>query len=321
MFKERIFIMKLKEVIEFLTIENIGFSKVSLVAMLENVGFENITDDTEINQRVLRNLNRYYNTEIKKMPRIRIDPRRDKYNLAFKCTYCNGGCSNSCHGFKGVCSDEVIKYNIENGFNRCSNGHQSPCYKRYINEISREELEECYNHNDGQPLCYESRLLIDWKSGAGRDQQTQEPRRITNSLQNSLAVLTTQVPNENDRIIFGVYIGDYIYEGDDEEPGYIKSRNEKYRILLTPEEAKKMNFWKYYKNQNAQDPDTNVSWGTGLFRYLKDTTCARILKDIVSLKEETSPEEALKAQKILEFYCDVKNIDINNIPNAEGPLS
>ena len=34
-------------------------------------------------------------------------------NLAFKANFCDGGCSESCVGFKGVCSPEQIKYNIE----------------------------------------------------------------------------------------------------------------------------------------------------------------------------------------------------------------
>ena len=64
-----------------------------------------------------------------------VDRHANENNLAFKCNFCNGGCSESCLGYKGVCSDEQIKQNIKDGRAWCSNA-DSPCYK-YINGIER----------------------------------------------------------------------------------------------------------------------------------------------------------------------------------------
>lgn len=37
----------------------------------------------------------------------------NKNNIAFKCNYCDGGRSKEVVGYKGVCSDDIIKYNTE----------------------------------------------------------------------------------------------------------------------------------------------------------------------------------------------------------------
>ena len=74
-----------------------------------------------------------------------------------------------------------------------------------------------------------------------------------------------------------------------------------------------MKFWHYYKNS-----DGGIRWSQGLYRYLKDTVCARILADIVDIK--TNPSEKAHAQKVLEYYCKIKGIDINNIPASNGAI-
>ena len=245
-----------------------------------------------------------------------VDRHANENNLAFKCNFCNGGCSESCLGYKGVCSDEQIKQNIKDGRAWCSNA-DSPCYKYINGMLTRKDLDDL--NANGTFVCYEARMLIDWKAEAGEDVDengVHRARRITNASNNSLAVLTTVMPGANgkDRVIFGVFITGTVDEGDDVKAGYVKAKGD-YHIELTPKEAKQIKFWHYYKNSGSPD---RIQWGTGLYRYMKDSACARILADIVNVK--TDLKEKAHAQKVLEHYCALKGIDVNNIPAADGAM-
>lgn len=243
----------------------------------------------------------------------------DENNLAFKCNFCDGGHSADCLGFKGVCTDAQIRYNIEKKKRAwCCDKNDSYCYKYYNHLISREELDQYYNIIGY--VCYESKMLIDWTAEAGENRNgvtESRARRIANASRNSLAVLTTELPDMEggkERVIFGVFITGVVDEGDDIQAGYVKAQGD-YYVELTPKEAKKMKFWHYHKNAN--NPSL-TQWGTGLYRYMKDSACARILLDIISVKKDAS--EKAHVQKMLEYYCQVKNIDINNIPKADGAI-
>lgn len=258
-------------------------------------------------------------TEKRKTSPTTYDRHADENNLAFKCNFCNGECSANCLGFKGVCSDEQITYNIEKKKRAwCSDKKDSACYKYYTKAITREELDNL--NKDGNFVCYEAKMLVDWKAEAGEDRRgTNGPRarRITGAAKDSLAVLTTELPSISDgkkRVIFGVFITGVVDEGDDIQAGYVKAKGD-YHIELTPEEAKKMLFWHYYKNPKNSE---KIQWGMGLYRYMKDASCARILADIVNIK--TEPAEKAHAQKVLEHYCGLKGIDVNNIPAANGAI-
>lgn len=245
-----------------------------------------------------------------------VDRHANENNLAFKCNFCNGGCSDNCLGYKGVCSDEQIKKNQKDGRAWCSNSN-SPCYQYANGIITREELDDL--NANGTFVCYEARMLIEWKAEAGEDVDENgihRARRITNASNNSLAILTTVMPGDNgkDRVIFGAFITGTVDEGDDVKAGYVKAKDD-YHIELAPDEAKQMKFWHYYKNAGSPD---RIQWGTGLYRYTKDSACARILADIVKVK--TDPIEKAHAQNVLEHYCELKGIDINNIPEADGAM-
>ena len=241
------------------------------------------------------------------------DRHADENNLAFKCNFCNGNCSDNCLGYKGVCSDEQIKQNIKDGRAWCSNP-DSPCYKYVNGMLTRKNLDDL--NSNGTFVCYEARMLIDWKAEAGEDVDdngVHKARRITNASSNSLAVLTTTLPKTSgkDRVIFGVFITGVVDEGDDVKAGYVKAKDD-YHIELTPGEAKQMKFWNYHQNpRNAE----STQWGSGLYRYMKDSTCVRILEDIVKIK--TDPREKAHAQKVMNYYCKIKGFDINNITVTE----
>ena len=223
-------------------------------------------------------------------------------NLAFKANFCSGGASDSCVGFKGVCSPEQIKYNIEKERRAWCSNPASPCGRYYIGEITYEDLLAIHKESF---VCYESRMLTEWKAQAGEnlnDKGVQKARRITSAKQNGLAVLTTVFPDTTERVIFGVFLTGVVDEGDDLSAGYVKADPE-YTIELTPEEAKQLKFWDYYKN--AGNPDS-TQWGTGLYRYLSNDVCIRILSKIVEIK---SGEEKAHAEKVLAHYVALKGIN------------
>ena len=223
-------------------------------------------------------------------------------NLAFKANFCDGGCSNSCIGFKGVCSPKQITYNIEKERRAWCSNEGSPCGRYHAGKISYDELLAIHKESF---VCYESRMLTEWRADAGEDLSssgTGKARRITNAKQNGLAVLTTVMPDTTDRVIFGVFISGVIDDGDDLSAGYVKADPE-YTIELTPDEARQLKFWDYYKN--AGNPNS-TQWGTGLYRYLSNDVCIRILSKIVEIK---SGEEKAHAEKVLAHYVALKGIN------------
>ena len=148
-------------------------------------------------------------------------------------------------------------------------------------------------------------MLTEWRADAGEDLSssgTGKARRIANAKQNGLAVLTTVMPDSTDRVIFGVFISGVVDDGDESSAGYVKADPE-YTIELTPDEARQLKFWDYYKN--AGNPNS-TQWGTGLYRYLSNDVCVRILSKIVEIK--TGTEQQAHAEKVLKRYTDLKGI-------------
>ncbi|MFA9398795.1 MAG: hypothetical protein ACERKV_11095 [Clostridiaceae bacterium] len=241
----------------------------------------------------------------------------DKNNIAFKCNYCDGGNSKETVGYKGICSDETIKYNISVAKHVWCSDPESKCNQYLKGNITREEL-SAICENDGF-ICYESQMLRLWRAYAGisrHGEKKGKPMKLKNVKINSLAFLTTRLPSakDKDRFIFAVFLIDENYEGDNKEEGYVAS-NSKYRIQLSLDEAEKLKFWDYYFNQNNPQ---RIVFGSGLHRYLTDVQAAQILKKICEIKKET-PEEEL-SKEFLDHYCSLNNIDVNDIPAANGAL-
>ena len=232
-------------------------------------------------------------------------------NIAFKCNFCDDGCSEECVGFKDVCSDECIHYNIDRAKHVwCST--DSLCRKYYDREITRKELDEGCS-------CYERRMLLDWKCQAGVIQNGYDsgrPMKLLHIRKDRLAVMTTRDPDTADsaRYIFGVFLIDEYYEGDERSEGYVQCHSD-WHIELNPDEAHQMLFWNYYVNQNAPE---RIVFGSGLHRYLSDIKAAQILRDIARVKKD--PEEKRFAELFLDHYCGLVRIGIESIPEPAGAL-
>ena len=242
---------------------------------------------------------------------------KDMSNIAFKCTYCDGGKSKTNIGFYGLCSDATIRYNINVAKHVWCSNENSYCNSYLEGEITRKELES-FVKKDGF-VCYESKMLRDWEASAGyhhNGKNKDKPMTIRNTSSNSLALLTTRFPYEQemDRIIFAIFLILENYEGDSMEEGHVKT-NPIYKIQLSSEEAKNLKFWNYYFNRNK--PET-IKFGSGLHRYISDIQAAQVIKKVCEIKKDTSEEKY--AVDFLEKYCSLKQLDINKIPEPNGAL-
>lgn len=235
-------------------------------------------------------------------------------NIVFKCYYCDGGANSNSLGYKSACSDETINYNINIAKNKGCRTPDSVCYQYLSGNISRRELDLQINTS-----CYENNLLNNWCSYPDLsygEKKGLKVKNLKNVNQGSLVLLSSVLPKEKekDRIIFGVYLLQNDYVMDYNTKGYLKA-DERYRIELTPEEAKKLKFWNYYFN--PKNPEKIVNSSTP-YRYLDDIQSAQVLKDITKIKKDTSGEAI--ANEIFENYCTIKHIDISAIPEPKGAL-
>ena len=240
----------------------------------------------------------------------------EEANIAFKCNYCDGGKNKNRVGFRGACSTTLISININEEKRVWCNQEECPCFLYYNGKKTRKELDaEC---KEDFYVCYESQLLREWTAYAGvyhMGEHEGEPKKIKRETYNNLCILTTREPRtqEEDRFIFAVFLVDDSFEGDEYQEGYVCA-HPKYRIELSPKEAKKMLFWKYYCNTSNNIP----SWNSGLFRYVEDYVSAQILRDISRLKKGTKEESLSK--EFYEYYCKIHNIDSANVGRVKGAL-
>lgn len=242
---------------------------------------------------------------------------KDMCNIAFKCTYCDGGKDKTNIGFYGLCSDATIRYNINVAKHVWCSNENSYCNSYLDGEITRRELASFVKKDDF--VCYEGKMLRDWEASAGyhhNGKNKDKPMTIRNTSSNNLALLTTRFPyeQEKDRIIFAIFLILENYEGDSMEEGHVKA-NPNYRIQLSIEESKELKFWDFYYNRNKPEI---IKLGSGLHRYISDIQSAQVIKKICEIKKGTSEEKS--AHNFLEKYCSLKQLDINKIPEPNGAL-
>lgn len=238
-------------------------------------------------------------------------------NLAFRCSFCDGGKTSDQVGFSGVCSDESIKDNIEIEKRAGCNSEESYCMKYHNKEMTREELDQIYEKGDF--ACNESMMLGDWKAFAGtvlRGDNKGKPKSIGRAQKNTLCILTTceSGKTEDTRYIFGVFLVDETFKGNSSQEGYV-SAHSKYRIKLSQEEIHKLLFWNYYAN--STNPK-NILWNSGLYRYFHNDQAAQILKDIAEIKVGSKDEDL--AKEFFEHYCDINRINVDSIKELNGAL-
>ena len=168
--------------------------------------------------------------------------------------------------------------------------------------------------------CKEEELdtvFSDWKIFTGRIKSgvnEGKTNKLIRVLQNSACLITSKDTGapEKERYIKGLFMVDEGFAGRLCEDGYMPAHPD-YRIKLTEEESKKMPFWKYYVNDRYPD---NMTW-SGRYRYFANAVMARILKDILSLKNEQQDQY----QEIFDYFCLINQIDEKDILEPDGPLT
>jgi len=224
-----------------------------------------------------------------------------KRHIAFKCTYNNGG-EGIYVGFEDVCSEDIIKWNIEHGRVRCSE-EDCECRKYYNRGFK--------GRKPKPPVCYESQLFKNWEFGAGwrhTGKKKGTPIHISNVKEGEIAILTTRFPNDKeiDRKIIGLFkIGEV-----EDDPETFVIADKKYRIRLTKDIAESLYFWDYHTNENNK---SKAVWGTGLFRYLNDIEVAQILRDIMKIAKDDETKNKAK-----ELFLEIKKRIGKEIPQPNG---
>ncbi len=232
-----------------------------------------------------------------KSPKARVEGTE---NIAFKITYCDGGETDICYGFRDVCTPECRQYNQKIGRAWC-NERRCPCAQLASGMIDESEFDKVREDF----LCYESKTLVDWKAYAGYDNAKNPPRpRRFNQLCSSGVALLTTVPNgEDDRYIFGLFKIAKYFEGSEDQEGYLEA-HPKYRIEFTKEESKQMRFWDFYSNKNSE----KEQWGTGLFRYLSNQQILEVFRKALEVKQGKEDYELLK--ELANVFCQEKNLSL-----------
>lgn len=223
----------------------------------------------------------------------------DRVNVAFKCTYNDGG-QGPYVGFCGTCSDSIIAWNVEQGRVWCS---QKECW-------CREYYDDGFTGGRPEDPCYESVLFSEWRFAIGiyhTGPRAGDPMTIRHAGIGDIAIFTTRFPGDSelDRKIVGLFrIGD-IY---DDYVTYVQGE-EGTGIRLPLDVAKNLYFWDYYSNPSSH----LVSWGSGLFRYLTDEQTFQVLRDIYNVARDEHTKSATR-----RLFPDKLEEVLSGLPPASG---
>ncbi len=252
---------------------------------------------------IIENKNKVVKTKRVKDPNIRIDRK----NVAYKATYCDG----NGNWFTAPCSSSCRNRNCsKNGGGRfCSTN--SVC-RRVIDGLSTDK--DVYDAFNTSFLCYESRMLLDYKIYAGRDDDgTVRGWSLDND---RLVILTTVKPNqiEEERVIFAIFLINHSYDKDDEEASATSYPD--CRLSLTEEESESMKYWDYAPGEG----DNNIiQWKEGLLRYQTDEMCATVLRDVVRIIEKRNdPAQTEYARNFLNKFLNKIKMQEEDISEKHG---
>jgi len=215
----------------------------------------------EVQKRAVANLDGNINILSESIDKIlskRETGKKGDGNVALKCNWND-------KNYRAPCSKEAYEFNIREGRAWC-NVPSCKC-REYGEEVNLEN----------NP-CYESIALKEMYFGAGWDHtgDRQQPRHMHHVREDRMAILTTRLPEteERNRLIIGCLFINRVNDDPGEET---KIYGDKDRSIAIPFQEVKIRFWDYYKNPGAEDV---IFWGSGLFRYVTNGTVFSILKAI-----------------------------------------
>ena len=248
-------------------------------------------------------------------------PRKNRTNVVFRFTFCDGGATKTRMGFAGSCQEALLRHHVEGEKLAVCALKSGACYRFAKGNMKRTELNKLGKAENF--ACSVNQLLVDWRvytglTASGPNKGT--PTRINYVHENSLCILTTLAgaeKTEAERVIFGVFVVGEIFEGSEGVSGYIAPGNE-YKIALSPAESERLLYWNYFPAPDSKTT-TGPSWPASVpKRQCTDTISAQILRDIVELKRGTKQEDL--AQRIFNFFCTLNNISVIDLPEPSGAL-
>lgn len=220
-------------------------------------------------------------------------------NVAFKCTFNDGGAERGFVGFDGACSSENIIRNVRGGKTWCSSD-ECKCKAFFDNDLRGPRPKD---------PCYESTLFKTLTFGPGFYQQG--PRMgefipMRGAREGKVALLTTRLPTadrEDQRVVFGLYKIAEIRE--DEQQGIAVVGDPEWAVRLPREAAPR--YWRF----KAGSPD----WRTGLFRFVSDQEVCDLLHATKPLLR--SPRDRLVVEHLLNVCGSLPSTSRLNVFQPE----
>jgi len=204
-------------------------------------------------------------------------------NVAFKCTYHDGGLArDGFGGFEGTCSNENIRHNVRAGRSWCS--HEE-CKCRQFSDAD-------FRGRRPRFPCYESEVFTKWQFGSGyysRGNRAGSTIPMTGAQRGKVALLTTRRSDhthERDRVVFGIL---KIKDIEPQESWGVVVRGDRKWSLRLPEDVD-LKLWMFKRG----DPD----WRMGLFRYVTDREVCDLLHTLD--RRLRSPREHMIVEHLLE---------------------
>jgi hypothetical protein len=206
--------------------------------------------------------------------------KKEDGNIAFKCNWND-------KNYQGICSEDAYQYNQIYGGPWCL---LSRC-RQFVNLPT-----------PPYDCCYESRALIDCNFGAGWDHglhgEPIRPRKIISAKLGKIALLTTQVPDSQNRFVVGAFNVTKLVEDPGKETFLYGDKETVLDDMLKYE----IRFWDHHKNPH--NPHSQA-WATGLFRYVSDISVLGILEEYID-KKRIDGGNVVKAELLVEVLRSAK---------------
>ena len=235
-------------------------------------------------------------------------------NVAFKCTYNDGGVETGFIGFGGTCSNQNILRNVKNGRIWCSDT-KNKC---------RAFLEKNFQGKRPSRPCYESQIVDKWRFSPGEHHSGKKigrPISMNNARAGKVVLLTTRHPQhdkERDRIVFAVY---KILNVRHLKNGMLWLESDvDHSIRLSESASFALPYWTFINYPASGKPD----WRTGLFRYVSDQEVANFLHALEPLllnaEDRLVLDSLLDCCGYLESTVDVAHITDRGTLTADSKL-
>ena len=197
--------------------------------------------------------------------------------IAFKVTYNDGGANGGLIGYRGVCSDRNIVENVKVLKKPWCSAEKNPC--RLYCDSGLNGRHPIVRQAD-EAHCYESRLLLagpqrPLRFWAGAS-DSGKPKRVRKLQPGDIAFLTTFPPGwkRENSIVSGCYRVGCITESSS---GDCVESDGTMDVVVPDNVARDIFFWNY----QSPNKDGSRTWGSGLFRYLKEDTTRRLIEDLL----------------------------------------